>query len=190
MFSIRLNGGLKEHIQDVSSLSLEISELDELSRSMLFVNGLHPSLRPQVLNTHPTNLPDACKSALLVEQSKSFCFDYRGTHQQNSPSSPASDKIVYASSIKNNEIKDALRVEGMPTSPGTAQINLRPQTIYTNEEGACSLAKTSNRFGALSNDQENECARDLDPTAAEFRSQVTSDIHIESINYSAILGML
>ena len=143
MFSIRLNGGLKEHIQEVSSLSLEMSELDELSRVMLFVNGLHPSLRTQVHNTHPTNLPDACKSALLVEQSMSFRSDSRGTHQQNSPSSPASDKIVCASSIKKDEKKDALRVEGMLTSPGTAQINLRPQTIYTHEEGACSLAKTS-----------------------------------------------
>ena len=64
-FSIRQQGQIESYIADFNRVSLQVAELDELSRTILFTNGLQGDWRLDVLKAHPT-LSEAIQAALSI----------------------------------------------------------------------------------------------------------------------------
>ena len=72
MFSIQQRGSIESYVTEFSRLSLQVPELDELSRALLFVNGLHGNMRTLVVKEHPTTLSAAIQAALAVASDSRF----------------------------------------------------------------------------------------------------------------------
>lgn len=70
LFTLKQRGSIQAYIADFTRLSLQVPELDELSRAVMFTNGLHSDFRQEVLKEHPTCLSGAVQAALLVDQSR------------------------------------------------------------------------------------------------------------------------
>ena len=68
LFTLKQRGSLQEYIAEFTRLSLQVPELDEHSRAVLFTNGLHSKFKQEVLREHPTCLSGAVQAALLVAQ--------------------------------------------------------------------------------------------------------------------------
>lgn len=66
LFSISCQESIDSYISSFSRLSLQVPELDERCRALLFVNGLRGRLKGQVLREHPTTLSKAVQAALTV----------------------------------------------------------------------------------------------------------------------------
>ena len=66
LVSARQKDTVASFITDFNRLSLQVPELDEHSRALLFVNGLGGHLRREVLKEHPTTLSKAIQTALTV----------------------------------------------------------------------------------------------------------------------------
>ena len=63
LFSLTQTGSLDDYIREFSRLSLSTTDLDELSRALLFVRGLSDPLRSDTMREHPTNLSQAIRAA-------------------------------------------------------------------------------------------------------------------------------
>ena len=72
MFSIQQRGSIESYVTEFSRLSLQVPELDELSRALLFVKGLHGNMRTLVVKEHPTILSAAVQAALAVASDSRF----------------------------------------------------------------------------------------------------------------------
>ena len=68
LFTLKQCGSLQEYIAEFTRLSLQVPELDEHSRAVLFTNRLHSVFKQEVLREHPTCLSGAVQAALLVAQ--------------------------------------------------------------------------------------------------------------------------
>lgn len=77
-FSIHQMTSLEEYIQDFIRLSLSVTGLDDHSRAILFVKGLHPALQAEALREHPRTLSDALAAARLAHRQ----LKISGTPQQ------------------------------------------------------------------------------------------------------------
>jgi len=62
-FSIIQKGGLDEYIREFTRLSLNVSDLDQHSRALLFVRGLSDSLRADAMREHPKTVSEAIRAA-------------------------------------------------------------------------------------------------------------------------------
>ena len=67
LFSLQERGTLDDYIREFPRLSLQVPDLDEHSRAVLFVNGLSSKLRGQVLKEHPSTLDEAIKASKMAE---------------------------------------------------------------------------------------------------------------------------
>ncbi|XP_065189469.1 uncharacterized protein LOC135820090 [Sycon ciliatum] len=72
LFSLSQRGALGDYIAEFSRLSFLITDLDGHSRAVLFVRGLAPELRREVMKEHPTTLQKATEAALAVSQVMPF----------------------------------------------------------------------------------------------------------------------
>ena len=68
LFAVRQHSSLESYVTEFSRLSLQVPEIDELTRGLLLVNGLHPSGKTRVLREHPTDLSQAIRSAQTADQ--------------------------------------------------------------------------------------------------------------------------
>ena len=68
MFSLRQSSSLDSYITEFSRLSLQVSEIDELSRGSLFTKGLCADIKRHVLTAHPVTLAQAIRSAHTAQQ--------------------------------------------------------------------------------------------------------------------------
>ena len=72
LFALRQGGSsVDSYIANFGRLSLQVLELDELSRALLFVQGLHPRLLGDVLSQHPTTLEEAVRATQVTHQFRS-----------------------------------------------------------------------------------------------------------------------
>lgn len=58
---------IQDYIGDFTRLSLLIPDLDEHTRAMIFINGLHSRIRTLALREHPTTLSAAFRAVQLVD---------------------------------------------------------------------------------------------------------------------------
>jgi len=72
LFAVKQQGEIDLYITDFSRLSLQVPQLDDHSRAILFTNGLIPELRGRVLQEHPLNLDDAIRAARAAQRSCSL----------------------------------------------------------------------------------------------------------------------
>ena len=63
LFSVQQCGELDSYVNEFSRLSLQVPELDEHSRAVLFAKGLANKLRSEVLREYPQNLAHAIWAA-------------------------------------------------------------------------------------------------------------------------------
>lgn len=68
LFDIRQTDSLERYETEFSRLSLSVPELDELSRTLLFLRGLRSELRSEASREHPRTLAAAVRAARLAEQ--------------------------------------------------------------------------------------------------------------------------
>ena len=68
LFALRQASTLSAYVTDFTRLSLQVPDLDELSRTLLFVKGLRYNLKRQVILIHPQNLEQGIRSAQTAEQ--------------------------------------------------------------------------------------------------------------------------
>ena len=68
LFALRQASMLSAYVTDFTRLSLQVPDLDELSRTLLFFKGLWYNLKRQVMLIHPQNLEHAIRSAQTAEQ--------------------------------------------------------------------------------------------------------------------------
>ena len=68
LFSLTQEGPLDGYIREFSRLSLNVSDLDQHSRALLFVRGLSDSLRYDAMREHPKTLSDAIRAARAARQ--------------------------------------------------------------------------------------------------------------------------
>ena len=66
LFRLRQTASLQEYIDAFSSLSLACEGCHELTKSLLFVEGLHEDLRRQVRQIFPKSLQEAIRTAHVV----------------------------------------------------------------------------------------------------------------------------
>lgn len=66
LFGVRQQGNIEAYITVFNRLSLQVPELDEHSRALMFVNGLRGNVKREVLKEHPTTLSKAIQAALTV----------------------------------------------------------------------------------------------------------------------------
>lgn len=66
LFSVSCQGSIDTYISEFTRWSLQVPELDEHSRALLFVHGLRGNMRSEVLKEHPTTLSRAIEAALSV----------------------------------------------------------------------------------------------------------------------------
>jgi hypothetical protein len=76
LFSISQRESLDSYVRDFTRLSLQVPELDEHSRALLFANGLSPGLRGQVLKEHPATLDQAIRTSRMVERCRTVSGDW------------------------------------------------------------------------------------------------------------------
>lgn len=86
LFSIAQQSTLDSYIRDFSRLSLQVPELDEHSRAMLFSKGLAPSLRTEVLKEHPVTLQAAIKASKMAETLQTSYENWREVRPRRSRS--------------------------------------------------------------------------------------------------------
>ena len=70
LFAITQTGCLSDYVMAFNRLSLKILGLDEHSRALLFVRGLQPEPKRQVLQEHPKTLSHAVAAARTVQQAR------------------------------------------------------------------------------------------------------------------------
>ena len=63
LFRLRQTGSVQEYVNTFSSLSLASEDCDELTKTLLFVEGLSEHLRIPVRQTYPKSLQDAIRAA-------------------------------------------------------------------------------------------------------------------------------
>ena len=68
LFSLTQEGPLDGYIREFSRLSLNVSDLDQHSRALLFVRGLSDSLRHDAMREHPKTLSEAIRAARSARQ--------------------------------------------------------------------------------------------------------------------------
>ena len=66
--SLTQQGPLDGYIREFSRLSLNVSDLDQHSRALLFVRGLSDSLRYDAMREHPKTLSEAIRAARSARQ--------------------------------------------------------------------------------------------------------------------------
>jgi len=71
LFAATQRKDLDSYVTEFSRLSLQLPELDDHSRALLFTNGLAAELRAEVLKEHPTTLDQAIRAARTAERSLS-----------------------------------------------------------------------------------------------------------------------
>ena len=82
LFSVPQCGELDSYVNDFSRLSLQVPELDEHSRAVLFAKGLANKLKSEVLREHPQNLAQAIRAALTAEQLLRLVDSDKTSHSQ------------------------------------------------------------------------------------------------------------
>ena len=89
LFSLFQTGSLDEYVRAFSRLSLCVSDIDELSRALLFVRGLSDDLRPDAMREHPKNLSQAIRAARTARR----CSNLLSRRQRNAIIAPNSSEI-------------------------------------------------------------------------------------------------
>ena len=89
LFSLFQTGSLDEYVRAFSRLSLCVSDIDELSRALLFVRGLSDDLRPDAMREHPKNLSQAIRAARTARR----CSNLSSRRQRNAIIAPNSSEI-------------------------------------------------------------------------------------------------
>lgn len=69
LFALHQDETLDEYINKFSRLSLQVPELDDHSRAILFTRGLAQGLSGEVLREHPQHLAQAIRAAVSADQS-------------------------------------------------------------------------------------------------------------------------
>lgn len=80
LFSISQKGSLEEYIRDFTRLSLNVSDLDQHSRALLFVRGLSGSLRDDAMREHPKTLSEALRAARTARRNINVRMTSRNEH--------------------------------------------------------------------------------------------------------------
>ena len=88
LFALRQASTLSAYVTDFTRLSLQVPDLDELSRTLLFVKGLRYNLKRQVMLIHPQNLEHAIRSAQTAEQLTNMVQDSDAKKPSSSSWSP------------------------------------------------------------------------------------------------------
>ena len=70
LFSLKQFRDVDHFTSEFTRLSLQIPELHEHTRALLFVNGLRPEIRQAVLREHPDTSSRAIQAALTAEQAR------------------------------------------------------------------------------------------------------------------------
>ena len=70
VFAITQTGRLSDYVMAITRLGLQITGLDEHSHALLFVRGLQPEVKRQVLQEHPKTLSHAVATARTVQQAR------------------------------------------------------------------------------------------------------------------------
>ena len=84
LFAITQTGCLSDYVMAFTRLSLQIPGLDEHSRALLFVRGLQPELKRQVLQEHPETLSHAVAAARTVQQARDMLRERVGQGPKDS----------------------------------------------------------------------------------------------------------
>ena len=92
LFSLQQRGTLDDYIREFSRLSLQVPDLDEHSRAVLFVNGLSSELRGPVLKEHPSTLGEAIKASKAAERCGQM--SERWTEVRPRPRSPRRSQLT------------------------------------------------------------------------------------------------
>ena len=92
LFALRQASTLSVYVTDFTRLSLQVPDLDELSRTLLFVKGLRYNLKRQVMLIHPQNLEHAIRSAQTAEQLTNMVQDSDAKKPSSSSWSPQSSE--------------------------------------------------------------------------------------------------
>ena len=74
LFGARCHGSIESYITEFNRLSLQVPELDEHSKAVLFANGLRGYARCEVLKEHPTSLSKVIQAALTVSAERQSRF--------------------------------------------------------------------------------------------------------------------
>ena len=82
LFSIKQHSTLEAYITEFSRLSLQVPELDELSRGLLFTSGLRPELKQEVLRDHPSLLDHAIRSAQAARHARIITSQHSSSSHQ------------------------------------------------------------------------------------------------------------
>lgn len=115
LFSLTQEGNLDGYIREFSRLSLNVSELDQHSRALLFVRGLQDNLRYDAMREHPKTLAEAIRAARTAQQNISQAsWNYRGRKKSGSfnrrPASPT-ERIRTQSPERRQTITDEERAQ-------------------------------------------------------------------------------
>ena len=70
MFSAKQCASISAYTTEFLRLSLQVPEIDERSRALLFINGLQLEVRKEVMKEHPATLSQAIQAAQTVNQVK------------------------------------------------------------------------------------------------------------------------
>ena len=100
LFAITQTGCLSDYVMAFTRLSLQVPGLDEHSSALLFVRGLQPELKCQVLQEHPETLSHAVAAARTVQQARNMLRERVGQGPKDSNYKTVSPRLALLHSLQ------------------------------------------------------------------------------------------
>ena len=100
LFATTQTGCLSDYVMAFTRLSVQIPGLDEQSRALLFVRGLQPELKRQVLQEHPETLSHAVTAAHTVQQARDMLRERVGQDPRIAITKPVFPRLALLHSLQ------------------------------------------------------------------------------------------
>ena len=139
LFGLVQHGNLDAYVQEFTNLCLQVNDLNDHSKAVLFVRGLHAAIGHSALREHPTTLGQAIRAARMAAMQASGVW--RGTghhrHRHSSVEAPGSGTLTLRPvhrgnlSVHGDVSSSNLTVRVSPYVTHAGSLDILPETVQS-----------------------------------------------------------